>query len=145
MIIFIDGIDEFKEKNGDKYIDYLLGDEYENILIVYSCRETKEVQEFYNRIRNNLKQTMAIGKLDENDIWQILSSRSNKYELTQKHLNIITERSKGNPFYIELLCISLENGNNINDIVDKLPDNIEQWFKEFIDKYTENELLGNSE
>jgi len=135
VIIFIDGLNETKEK---EIIKYLIKDTYKNVVVIYGTRMTPEIKRFYNCLPAEYKEKEKLGAIESNDTRVLL----NKYSLEENALERIYKKSKGNPLYIKLLSRSIDNGNI--DITPKnfpLPQKIEGFYKLSLKNYRES---GNS-
>ncbi len=135
LVIFIDGIDE-----ADNYfLQHLIYETYSNIFIVYSGRKTQVVKSFYSRLPIINKKEIELGEISEQDILAMLYESTNKYLLNKAYIHKINEKSKGNPLYVKLLCESLlNNPDKLNDL-NNLPEELEEFYEEFIDRVTKTE------
>jgi len=133
IVIFIDGIDEGDE---DKMVGYLINDTYKNIVVIYGSRKTEQVSSFYNILPLEYKWNEEIGGLKEEDIRAILYDVTDKYALTNEQVCEITKKSDGNPLYMKMLCLAIEEGDiNLEEGI-KLPKKIDDFYKLFIERYS---------
>ena len=60
----------------------------------------------------------------------------NKYELEESFVEKIAEKSEGNPLYLKMLCLALEDGEiGINESI-KLPSRVDDFYKSFLERYS---------
>lgn len=135
LVIFIDGLDEGVDADLLKYIPSEI---FKNIIFVMTSRKIAEVEKFYLRLPEAYKDTRSLKGLESEDIRAILYEVVNKYELSDYHVETIKEKSQGNPLYIKLLCMELEDGrlslNNLNALPLRLEDFYKGIMKHFYEK-----------
>ena len=135
IILLIDGLDEGIEED-HSILDHLISETYKNILVVYGSRFTDNVEKFYNDISAESKQSIEVKGLNKNDIRAILYEVVNKYELEESFVEKIAEKSEGNPLYLKMLCLALEDGEiGINESI-KLPSRVDDFYKSFLERYS---------
>ncbi|NLZ33527.1 MAG: ATP-binding protein [Clostridiales bacterium] len=143
LVIIIDGLDEGVESG---LINCLINNVYNNILVIYSSRldDQPEIKSFYYRIDKTVKYEHKLGPLSKNDIKAVLFNSLDKYYLIQNEelVNLIQEKSKGEPLYLKLLIMAIEDNQISLYSIDKIPDSINKWFEDNISRLLSKEL-GN--
>ncbi|MBK8943630.1 MAG: hypothetical protein IPM32_00020 [Ignavibacteriae bacterium] len=133
VLIFIDGLDEGDE---NKIINYIINDTYKDILIIYGSRWTREVENFYNRQSVDYKKKEKIKGLKAEDVRAILYEVTDKYAINQEQVEEILKKSEGNPLYLKMLTLAIEEGEiKLKDGI-KLPKKIDEFYKLFIERYS---------
>ncbi len=133
IVIFIDGLDEGDE---NRILDYIINDTYKNIVVIYGSRWTDEVESFYNRQSIEYKKKEEIKGLKKEDIRGILYEVTDKYAITKEQIEEVAEKSQGNPLYIKMLTLAIEEGEiKLEDGI-KLPKKIDEFYKLFIERYS---------
>ncbi|MCM3690949.1 NACHT domain-containing protein [Neobacillus niacini] len=140
LIICIDGIDEARFME-ESLVKYFIHDIYPNVFIIYSGRSTKKTLQFYHTLPFQLTNEYVIQGLSKKDIRSILYDYTNKYSIPRKssEIDFIFEKSKGNPLYLQLLCNTLENGDRTIQDLKQLPDKFEEFYDEFIHRFSNKE------
>lgn len=117
IVILIDGIDEGVTKDNHNILNYLITENYPNILVLYSDRWTVDIEKFYLKLPIEYKTLMKLEGLKINDIRGMLYEVANKYELDKDSVYIkeVLKRSEGNPLYVKLLSLDFEKlGYNVS-------------------------------
>ncbi|GKU24344.1 hypothetical protein CFOLD11_11700 [Clostridium folliculivorans] len=138
LVIFVDGLDEGIEGG---ILNHLITESYKNIIVVYSSRPVRESEIFYRNIPYDYKDRFDIDGLNKEDIRAILYEVVNKYDLKEALINLICQKSQGNPLYIKLLCSKLETLGIQNFDESKLVDYIEDFYYEILCRLKETENL----
>ncbi|MCU5578546.1 ATP-binding protein [Bacillus wiedmannii] len=130
--IFIDGLDEAIDSGQSKSLFfYLLKETYQNVLVIYTSRPLQQTNEFYNRLPIEFRDTFSLSGLSKEYIRSLLYEILNKYEIDRDEpaIDIIREKSEGNPLYLKLLCMSIENKQITLSQVNQLPGKMEEFYK----------------
>lgn len=139
IVIFIDGIDEGVGKGTENILNYLITENYPNVLVLYSSRWRSDTERFYLKLPIEYKSMLKLEGLKKEDIRGMLYEVTNKYELDKHSLYIeeILNRSEGNPLYVKLLCQDIERGNKSINRMEQLPDNLKAFYDEILLRFAE--------
>ena len=107
--------------------------------VICSGRPTKALKEFYDTLDPRKRYSLDVGKLGEDDVRALLMEVVDKYDdrFNEHYVRAVSERSEGNPLYLNLLCDELfENAQKLGDL-DALPDGIEEILKGSVQRITD--------
>lgn len=115
LILVIDGLDEASTEH--EFFDWLPKEVPANVFILYSSRPVPRVRErVYECLDREARREVDLQGLSPGDIRAILSDSVSKYELQAEYIETVTQRSGGNPLYLNLLCQGLVSGQfHLND------------------------------
>lgn len=115
LVLIIDGLDELLDRNKE-YLSLLPTNLYKNIIFIYSSRFRPEIEKLQSSLPVELTERIDLEGLTKDDIRAMISEVANKYEIEKDYINYIDVRSEGNPLYVNLLCMALDNKEmNLND------------------------------
>lgn len=139
LLFLIDGLDEGVENN---VVSYLPRENFDDILIIYGSRPGghKTIDELWATLPIENHTKIALSGLSKEDIRALLYEVSNKYDLERESewIEVVQQRSQGNPLYLKLLCDSLENKViSLND-VNALPTKIDEYYKAILLRYAQD-------
>jgi hypothetical protein len=137
VVLVIDGLDEAVEV--PELLDALPRILPDKILAIYSSRRNQEVERivYDNLDRENRSKTSLCG-LSIEDTRAILYEYTNKYKLDPEYVETIVKKSEGNPLFIKLLCLGLENRDyKLNDIIN-LPGNLNDIYRNIFERLHKN-------
>jgi energy-coupling factor transporter ATP-binding protein EcfA2 len=135
LIFLIDGIDEGINNN---LVNSLFYENFDGILFIYGSRNSGHVS--IERLFSNLNPTFTLrlnlGGLSKSDIRAMIYKVSNKYAIEREStwINLIEERSQGNPLYLNLLCNDLFYGIKKTNDLEGLPTNLGEFFREILNR-----------
>lgn len=135
LVLIIDGLDEGVDQEYN-IVDFLPAQVFENVLIVYGSRRIGAVEGLHRLIEVDSRKEKEILGLKSEDIRALLYDVADKYRLEDQFVESIQLKSNGNPLYIKLLCISLENGEFELNKSHKLPGLIEDFYEDIIYRFS---------
>ena len=107
LLLIADGLDEIK--SGDPLLSLLPRLLPDKIKIIYGARPQQELRfSFYEQLDRERKTYFELGGLSLADIRSILMEHVSKYDMKQLYIDEVSKISEGNPLYLKLLCIGLE-------------------------------------
>ncbi len=115
LVLIIDGLDEIK--HSDPLLSLLPKLVPEKIKVIFGARPQQELRfTFYDQLDRERRAQFELEGLKLEDIRAILMEHVNKYEIDKKYIENILVVSQGNPLYLKLLCLGLEqNIYTLND------------------------------
>lgn len=85
-------------------------------LILSACRYKDDGSKFVFELPETVKQQrIEIGYLDNNGTSEMIKNHLNKDVIPEQTINLIFERSEGNPFYIEQILLYLEENSLLDE------------------------------
>jgi len=141
IVLIIDGLDEGAEK--PELLDSLVREYIDKVLVVYASRENTSVREYvYDQLERERHREMTLGGLSSGDTRALLYEYVNKYELEDKYVEALREKSDGNPLYIKLVCHGIQDGiYKLNDSFN-LPKGLEEIYEKLIKNYHKIDKSG---
>jgi hypothetical protein len=137
LIIIIDGLDEGIEEDRN-IIKFIPTEITEKISFILGSRQISEAEQFYDKLPPLNRNKLLLGGLKKEDVRALLYDIVSKYALEEQFVENIVARSEGNPLYIRMLCLALEEGDmKLNDSK-HLPAKLNDFYKEFIAKYSKH-------
>jgi hypothetical protein len=135
LIFLIDGLDEGVNNN---LVNFLFTENFDGILFIYGSRNSGHVsiERLFNNLNPNFTVRLNLVGLSKSDIRAMIYKVSNKYDIEResKWIDLIEERSQGNPLYLNLLCNDIFYGiKNVND-KEGLPTNLSEFFREILNR-----------
>lgn len=107
LLLIIDGLDEIK--TGDSLLSLLPRQAPSKVLVIFGARPQQTLRfTFYEQLHREQRNQFNLRGLSLNDIRAVLMDHVNKYELQQKYVEDVLDVSQGNPLYLKLLCLGLE-------------------------------------
>ena len=135
LIIIIDGLDEGIEEDRN-IIKFIPIEITEKISFIFGSRQVSEAEQFYDKLPHLHRNKLLLGGLKKEDVRALLYDIVNKYAIEEQFIENIVACSAGNPLYIRMLCLALEEGDmKLNDSK-HLPAKLNDFYKEFIAKYS---------
>ena len=135
LIIIIDGLDEGIEEDRN-IIKFIPIEITEKISFIFGSRQISEAEQFYDKLPHLHRNKLLLGGLKKEDVRALLYDIVNKYAIEEQFIENIVACSAGNPLYIRMLCLALEEGDmKLNDSK-HLPAKLNDFYKEFIAKYS---------
>lgn len=135
LIIIIDGLDEGIEEDRN-IIKFIPIEITEKISFIFGSRQVSEAEQFYDKLPHLHRNKLLLGGLKKEDVRALLYDIVNKYAIEEQFIENIVACSEGNPLYIRMLCLALEEGDmKLNDSK-HLPAKLNDFYKEFIAKYS---------
>jgi hypothetical protein len=139
LLFLIDGLDEGVENN---VVSYLPRENFEDVLIIYGSRPGghKTIDELWATLPIENHTKIELSGLSKEDIRALIYEVANKYDLERESewIEVVQQRSQGNPLYLKLLCDSLENkAISLND-VNALPTKIDEYYKAILLRYAQD-------
>ncbi|WP_173275573.1 ATP-binding protein [Paenibacillus sp. NEAU-GSW1] len=132
-VIIIDGIDEFEEIHLHNNLgDLLFAETIANIIFVYGARQSIASQSFYYALEITKRKLLKLEGLNKAYLRSMLYGTINKYELSREDplIDRIMDKSEGNPLYIKLFCLTLEEKPWDEQTVEQLPKKkIEEFYE----------------
>jgi hypothetical protein len=138
LVICIDGLDEGTDDQ-QNIIPFLLKETYENILVIYTSQLSGEVENFLLHLPIEYTTKQEIAGLDRKSIRAMLYEVENKYKITDTHIEMILDKSEGNPLYLTLLCQAIENGELSLETLHTMPKKISSYYKLKMNAYKKKE------
>lgn len=139
LLFLIDGLDEGVENN---IVSYLPRENFDDVLIIYGSRPGghKTIDELWATLPIENHTKIELSGLSKEDIRALIYEVANKYDLERESewIEVVQQRSQGNPLYLKLLCDSLENkAISLND-VNALPTKIDEYYKAILLRYAQD-------
>jgi len=126
-VIIIDALDEAEDIDQlIKHLPHSLPDQ--KLKIIFSSRNTTPFKDYYNNLIPICRKKHQLKNLKKENIRELLFNYVNKYELEEKHIKIILDKSGGNPLYLTLLCNELEQGKRTLQQLDNLPKEFTEFY-----------------
>ena len=135
LVLIIDGLDEGVNEDFN-IVDFLPTQVFDNVLIVYGSRRIAAVEGLNRSIDISFRKEKEILGLKSEDIRALLYDVTDKYTLEDQFVESIQVKSKGNPLYVKLLCISLENGEFELNKSNKLPSLIGNFYEDILFRFS---------
>jgi|GEM_PF-1108637 len=145
LLFLIDGLDEGVEKN---LLAYMPRENFENILIIYGSRPGghKSIDELWATLPPEHHTPLLLEGLSMADIRALIYDVANKYELERESvwIDVVQQRSQGNPLYLRLLCNAIENGSIALNDLNALPQEIDEYYKAILSRYAQDMVDGDA-
>ena len=139
LLFLIDGLDEGVENN---IVSYLPRENFQDILIIYGSRPGghKTIDELWATLPIESHAKIELSGLSKEDIRALIYEVANKYDLERESewIEVVQQRSQGNPLYLKLLCDSIENGGIALNDLNALPSKIDEYYKAILLRYAQD-------
>ena len=138
MVLFIDGLDEALY-NGNTILQYIPNTR-SWLSIIVSARSIPKIHNWFQKWKSSRTEELYISPISSSDIRAMLYEVVNKYsdQLTDKYIEVITQKSQGNPLYVKLLCEELFQGTQQLGNIEDLPKDLKNLYVDVIKRITEN-------